>query len=125
MANKTYNKVIYGGKTLIDLSADTVTADTLLEGMTAHDKSGNAITGTLIVQPIDDDTPADNVVLTAISLDINTGTLTWTTPDDYSGGSTLALSDGALIQSADGDFAPGVMILEQDTGKVIVRSLGR
>lgn len=40
------NKVIYGGRTLIDLTGDTVTADKLLEGATAHDKSGATITGT-------------------------------------------------------------------------------
>lgn len=32
------NKVIYGGRTLIDLSGDTVTADKILDGFTAHDK---------------------------------------------------------------------------------------
>lgn len=45
-SNKTINKVIYGGKTLIDLTADTVTADKLLKDYTAHDKSGAPITGT-------------------------------------------------------------------------------
>lgn len=40
------NKVIYGGETLIDLTADTVTADKLAKGYTAHDQSGAAITGT-------------------------------------------------------------------------------
>ena len=40
------NKVIYGGKVLIDLTTDTVTADKLAEGITAHDKSGAIITGT-------------------------------------------------------------------------------
>ena len=40
-----YNKVIYGGNTLIDLTEDTVTADKILTGYTAHDKSGAAITG--------------------------------------------------------------------------------
>lgn len=39
------NKVIYGGRTLIDLTGDTVTADKLLSGATAHDKSGATITG--------------------------------------------------------------------------------
>ena len=39
------NKVIYGGRTLIDLTSDTVTADKILTGFTAHDKSGAAITG--------------------------------------------------------------------------------
>lgn len=40
------NKVIYGGNTLIDLTGDTVTADQLKKGVTAHDKSGAVITGT-------------------------------------------------------------------------------
>ena len=41
------NKVIYSGDALIDLTGDTVTADKLLAGYTAHDKSGALITGTL------------------------------------------------------------------------------
>ena len=40
------NKVIYGGNTLIDLTGDTITADKLAKGVTAHDKSGAVITGT-------------------------------------------------------------------------------
>ena len=39
------NKIIYGGNVLIDLTADTVTADKLLSGITAHDKSGEIIEG--------------------------------------------------------------------------------
>lgn len=45
MAGKI-NKVIYGGETLIDLTADTVQEDKLLKGYKAHDKSGEIITGT-------------------------------------------------------------------------------
>lgn len=41
------NKVIYGGETLIDLTGDTVTADKILSGFTAHDKGGEPITGTI------------------------------------------------------------------------------
>ena len=45
------NKVEYNYngqlKTLIDLTADTVTADKLAKGYTAHDMSGNIITGTM------------------------------------------------------------------------------
>lgn len=40
------NKIIYYNQTLVDLTNDTVTADTLLKGVTAHDKSGRLITGT-------------------------------------------------------------------------------
>ena len=45
MANTYVNKVIYGNTTLLDLTADTVTAADILTGKTAHDKSGAPITG--------------------------------------------------------------------------------
>ena len=44
------NKVVYNAKVLLDLTSDTVTADKLAEGVTAHDKSGNKITGTMPIQ---------------------------------------------------------------------------
>lgn len=43
---KYCNKVVYDNETLIDLTGDTVTADTMLAGTTAHDKSGAPVTGT-------------------------------------------------------------------------------
>lgn len=43
MAN---NKIIYGGRTLIDLTGDTITPEDLKKGITAHDKSGAQIEGT-------------------------------------------------------------------------------
>lgn len=44
MAN--INKVVFGDAVLIDLTADTVAADKVLTGFTAHDASGVIITGT-------------------------------------------------------------------------------
>lgn len=41
-----YSKIIYGGNVLIDLTGDTVAADKLLAGVTAHGKDGEEITGT-------------------------------------------------------------------------------
>lgn len=46
MATKQVNKVVYGNRTLIDLTSDTITKDKILSGFTAHDKSGTIITGT-------------------------------------------------------------------------------
>lgn len=40
------SKVVYGGNTLIDLTADTVSADKVLAGIKAHGADGEAITGT-------------------------------------------------------------------------------
>lgn len=42
------NKVVFGDKTLLDLTNDTVSSDTLGYGITAHDKSGRIITGNLV-----------------------------------------------------------------------------
>lgn len=39
------NHVIINGETVVDLRDDTVSADKLLKGYTAHDKSGAKITG--------------------------------------------------------------------------------
>lgn len=46
MADKYTNKVVYGGKTLIDLTADTVEPAQVQSGVTFHDKSGAAKVGT-------------------------------------------------------------------------------
>lgn len=46
MAEKNVSKVIYGGKTLIDLTADTVAPEQVQKGVTFHDKSGAILAGT-------------------------------------------------------------------------------
>jgi hypothetical protein len=63
MPNENVNKVIYGGTTLIDLTADTITAADLQSGVTAHDKSGATITGT---NTFDSDTSDDTAVVAEI-----------------------------------------------------------
>lgn len=45
-----YNKIIYGQRTLLDLTSDTVAASNMLNGTKAHDKAGNPITGNVVVQ---------------------------------------------------------------------------
>ena len=41
------NKVVINNETQLDLTSDTVSPDTLSKGITAHDKSGNVIVGTM------------------------------------------------------------------------------
>lgn len=41
------NKVVYDNNILLDLTEDTVTPNALFNGIKAHDKKGEAITGTL------------------------------------------------------------------------------
>lgn len=47
MPNTYKNKVVYNGTTLIDLTEDTVTASTLMQGYTAHAADGSTIVGTV------------------------------------------------------------------------------
>ena len=47
------NRVDYGGSTLIDLTSDTITADKLYKGYTAHAADGSAITGSLATAPLE------------------------------------------------------------------------
>lgn len=55
MANNPYvNKVQYGNEVLIDISNDTVTANKILSGYTAHNKAGAPISGTIATKTAND-----------------------------------------------------------------------
>ena len=60
------SKVVYGGNTLIDLTADTVVADKLLMGYKAHGADGNVINGSCTFD-------ADTQDATASAAEILTG----------------------------------------------------
>lgn len=45
------NKVISGSEVLLDLTADTVQAGNLMQGITAHNSNGESITGSLVIKP--------------------------------------------------------------------------
>jgi len=45
MSSRSISKIIYSGEVLADLTADTVTADSLLAGFTAHRADGSPIVG--------------------------------------------------------------------------------
>lgn len=47
MANANVNKVVLGSSTLIDLTADTITAENVIEGYTFHAANGSTATGSL------------------------------------------------------------------------------
>lgn len=47
-AQKLINKVVLGSDTVLDLTSDTVTPETLLVGTTAHNAKGETIVGTLV-----------------------------------------------------------------------------
>lgn len=98
MAEQHVNKVIYGGKTLVDLTADTVTAENLHVGITAHDKSGATITGT---DTRDSDTSKDTAtvseVLVGRTAHARGAQLTGTMCDNGGTGVTVSSLSGAAI----------------------------
>lgn len=59
------SKVIYGGKTLIDLTADDVRADVLLAGYTAHGADGELVTGDCTYDADTTDATATNAEILA------------------------------------------------------------
>lgn len=51
------SKVDFAGNTLVDLTGDSVTPETLLEGATAHNAAGDQIDGAVAVAPASTTTP--------------------------------------------------------------------
>lgn len=58
-SNPNVNKVVYGNVAVLDLTSDTVEADKLLQGYTAHDKSGAIINGAYVAPTINNITPSN------------------------------------------------------------------
>lgn len=96
------NKVQYGNTTLIDLTSDTVTPSVLMEGYTAHDRSGAIITGTAT----GGGTGAISVVDTT---DTHGGTIRTITAVDISDTTAVAedVAQGKYFYTADGTKTVG------------------
>lgn len=91
-----YNKVIYGGKTLIDLSSDTISADKLLKDLTAHDKTGEIITGTCTFDSdTSDATAAVAEILKGKTAYARGSVLTGTMPNNGAVAGTISTKAGA------------------------------
>ena len=92
------NKVVYGGKTLIDLTGDTVTADKVLEGFTTHDKSGASITGTCTFDVNSGDATVSVAEMLTGKTAYARGTkLTGTMPNNGAVTGKISTKDGAYI----------------------------
>lgn len=60
------NKIEYGDDVLIDLTDDTVASDNLLSGYTAHDRSGEAIVGSVTIPTKTSDLENDSGFITGM-----------------------------------------------------------
>ena len=126
MANNEYiNKVIYGGNILIDLTADTVTADKILSGYTGHAASGAPITGTCTYDAdTSDATAAVAEVLTGKTFYKNGSKLTGTMPNRGAVSGTITSIDEAYtIQNGYHDGSGSVGISSTDQAKLIAENI--
>ena len=125
MADKNISKVVYGGKTLIDLTADTVTADKLLSTYTAHDKSGAPITGTCTFDAdTGDATAAVAEILAGKTAYVNGNKLTGTMK--YNGAVTGTISKKAEAYSIPIGYHDGsgkVTISSTEQAKIIATNI--
>lgn len=93
MAN---SKIIFGGEVLIDLTADTVVADKMLSGYTAHAANGELITGTCTYNADTNDATATDAEILLGKTAYNKGNkLTGTMPNNGGVAGTIATKAGA------------------------------
>lgn len=126
------SKVIYGGETLIDLTADSITEDKLLKGTTAHRADGEPIVGTCEYDANTQDATATAAEILATKTAYNkgskvTGTMKnngavsgkitakagkYTVPQGYHDGSgTVQIDETEQAKLIPGNIRQGVTIL--------------
>lgn len=120
-----YNKIIYGGNTLIDLTADTVDAAHLLSGKTAHGADGEIVEGTCTY---DADTSDANAVAGDILLSktayVNGAKVTGTMPNKAAVTGTISTKDGSYTIPAGFHNGSGsVTISSTEQAKIIAGNI--
>lgn len=126
MANNQYiNKVIYGGNTLIDLTADDVTRASVLSGIKFHLPSGEATTGTC---NYDANTSDANAVAAEILLNktayVNGSKITGSMPNRGAVTGVITTLDGEYtIQQGYHDGSGKVSIDSTEQAKLIAENI--
>lgn len=114
------SKIVYGNETLIDLTGDSVTADKILSGITAHDKAGEKITGTC---PFDSDTSDATVaaaeILVGLTAYARGAKLTGTMPNNGGvSGRITSASSVYVVPQGYHDGSGRVFIPTTETAKI-------
>ena len=123
--NQHTNKVIYGNTVLIDLTADTVTADKILAGFTAHDQSGAVITGTCAYDVNSGDATVQVAEMLAGKTAYARGAkLTGTMPNNGAVKLTISKKDDAIsIAQGYHDGSGTVKLLDTEKAKLIASNI--
>lgn len=126
MATNQYaNKFIYHGSTKFDLTSDTVDPSKLLDGYTAHDKSGAPITGTCTFDSdTSDDTAAVSEILSGKTAHARGSKLTGTMPNRGAVTGVISTVDGEYtIQQGYHDGSGKVSINATEQNKIIAGNI--
>ena len=121
MPNPYINKVVFGNETLIDLTPDTITAADLLDGVTAHDRTGAPITGacTYDADTSDADATAGEILATKTAY-VNATKLTGTMPNRGAASGVITdVSTPYSIQQGYHDGSGSVAIDSTEAAKLI------
>lgn len=123
--NQHANKIVYGNTVLIDLTADTVTADKILASYTAHDASGAIITGTCDYDVNSQDANVKVAEILSGKTAYARGTkLTGTMPNNGSVQLTISkLDDEISIAQGYHDGSGKVSILDTEKAKLIAANI--
>lgn len=123
--NKRVNKIVYGNTVLIDLTADTVTEDKILASYTAHDASGNIITGTCDFDVNSQDATVKVAEMLIGKTAYARGTkLTGTMPNNGSISLTISeVNEEVSVAQGYHDGSGKVSILETEKAKLIASNI--
>ena len=123
--NQRVNKIVYGNTVLIDLTADTVTDDKILTSYTAHDASGNVITGTCDFDVNSQDATVKVAEMLTGKTAYARGTkLTGTMPNNGSISLTISeVNEEVSVAQGYHDGSGKVSILETEKAKLIASNI--
>ena len=115
------SKVVYGNRSLIDLTADTVSAEDLASGVTAHGADGELITGTNTNDSdTTDGTATAAEILSGKTAYVNKNKLTGTMPNVGAASGTISNVSGSYaIPNGYHDGSGTVTIEETERAKLI------
>ena len=123
--NQRVNKIVYGNTVLIDLTADTVTEDKILASYTAHDASGNIISGTCDFDVNSQDATVKVAEMLIGKTAYARGTkLTGTMPNNGSISLTISeVNEEVSVAQGYHDGSGKVSILETEKAKLIASNI--